>query len=235
MPYRRKRSYRKRASPMWKKYSGFYSRMPVGLNQTFVTPTKIVRMRWTSSFTTLVGTAGAMNSSYYAANDIYNVDGSNHQPFGWDTLRTIYQDWVVLGSKIRLKICQRNTVQAQPTWFVVSWNPQAYATPPTPNYSSIAAYRDAQRGGQVLCPGDYGNDVWTVSATYSPRKAYGNDLFTGDYFYGTSTPASPLSPSTFEVDYGSASGQTLNAGAFEVEVCIDYVVMWGYTKALAIS
>jgi len=59
------------------------------------------------------GTAGAISNYFISANGIFdpNVTGTGHQPMGFDTMMTYYEQYTVMASKITVCFCN-NSLQA---------------------------------------------------------------------------------------------------------------------------
>lgn len=64
---------------------------------------KVVNMRYCAT-QAITGTLGALGTYVFSANSIYDPDvtGIGHQPMGHDTMATLYNHYVVLGSRVRV-------------------------------------------------------------------------------------------------------------------------------------
>lgn len=223
---------------MYKRYTGMRARLPVGMPVTFVTPNKIVRMRWGAQYLSGATVGVLMGLTAFSANDIWSVAGGARQPMGFDQLAQIYNNYVVLGSRIRLAIARSHieppVAVPSSTWFLYWSNTPQNA--PVAAYATVPEYLDAQKGNWVTTPGEYDGNTKYLSCTYAPGKAYGDQLDMGSApaMLGTLirgppvTGTSPLVRNTFHITHSAGlAGQDVPAGAYIITVIIDFVVMLG--------
>lgn len=174
-------------------------------------------------------TLGAINYVNYRANDIFNVDGSSHQPFGWAQLIQLYNNWVVLGSKLTAVATPAQSSGTAPGVGLIM-GADCSSQPSGIVFSSAQEYQEARRGTWRILTFSRDKAGDAVRSTYSFKKLYHTRPEGVDAENWGSTTTSPSDISTFGLwfDDGGVSSGTPNVGAgfYNVQVIIDYYVLW---------
>lgn len=176
--------------------------------------TIITKLRY-CDVVTVSGSAGAIGSQIYAANGIYDPDitGVGHQPMWRDTYAAIYNNYVVLGSKITVTA---TAVQANiPTIFVLQGDDETTA-------GTIITRMEMNNAVSVMLgTRESGDAVNTLTATFEPQEAYGVDAKSD----GASQIAVGLNPTqlwNYNISLQSCDASTTVNWYLKVE--IDYTV-----------
>lgn len=79
-----------------------------------LTRTQMVTHKYAEKVSLDVGANGAISSYWYAANNLYdpNITGVGHQPSTFDTMTTLFNNYIVIGSRISVK-CISGSVVSQ--------------------------------------------------------------------------------------------------------------------------
>lgn len=83
------------------------------VGQSPIAPRLITRLKYSQAFSTSL-TSGLMHDQSFNLNSVYDPDytGSGHQPYGFDTLATIYNKYRVFATKYRVD-CINNAGQGR--------------------------------------------------------------------------------------------------------------------------
>ena len=175
----------------------------------------ITKMRYCDVMS-LSGTTGAIATNAFRANSIFDPDstGVGHQPLYHDTYAAIYDQYVVLGSKITVTFLSRTGAVCFLAGIVCDDDS---------TFSSTTSTRMEQNNSVTIgCgPVTSGCEVNTLTATFSPYEAFGVDA-TDDGSSSTSFGTNP----TEEWFYGVWI-QAADAGSttvVDIKVEIEYTV-----------
>ena len=175
----------------------------------------ITKMRYCDVLS-LSGTTGAIATNAFRANSIFDPDSSGvgHQPLYHDTYAAIYDQYVVLGSKITVTFLSRTGAVCFLAGIVCDDDS---------TFSSTTSTRLEQNNSVTIgCgPVTSGCEVNTLTATFSPYEAFGVDA-TDDGSSSTSFGSNP----TEEWFYGVWI-QAADAGSttvVDIKVEIEYTV-----------
>lgn len=115
-----------------------------------------------------VGIAGVIAKHVYSANNIYDPDvtGTGHQPMMHDLWASLYNHYVVSGSKISVKIVSPYTAATTPT--IVGCMVNDDTTTPT-TWSDVL---EQNRCKSVIAGGGDASKTKIISNTFSARKFY---------------------------------------------------------------
>lgn len=174
---------------------------------------------------TLVSTVGLLDSYTFSANSIHdpNVTGVGHQPMGHDTWASLYNHYVVLGSKITIKVAPKIVASTSMVGVLLT----DAATPP---YSDSDTYQEARKGSVRMISEEQGKPVTLVSK-FSAKKFFNvKDVKDNVNRLGADSNVSPTEQAYYIIWVQSKSG-TINAD-YTVIVQIDYIVSYSEPKDL---
>lgn len=170
---------------------------------------------------------GTTGSYIFSANGMFDpyITGGGNQPLCFDNMTAIYDQYCVIGSKIKVKICQTatNTAASYAGIFI---------NDDTSSPTSLNAGYLADTQSFVILP-QGGVTTKTLSAKFSARKwfSYANPL-AKDSLQGTAA-ANPTEQSYYEIIFGSID-QSSNSGLSFV-VDIEYIAIWTEPKDQSLS
>lgn len=170
----------------------------------------------------------------FAANGVYDPDitGTGHQPYGYDQWSTFYPTWIVLGSKIRVKMVSADTnAPGIPAFFGVSLNNNLLGAW---GASQTALIEQPNTSWRFIQTGPNSQPSRSATQTYSPRKWWG--LVNARDVQGLwgQTNNNPADITYFNVWAAAADGSS-NIGAIRGIVTIDYRVMFKNPNLLVTS
>lgn len=180
----------------------------------------------------ITGAAGVIGSYVFSANGVYdpNVSGTGHQPLGFDTMMTYYEQYTVVGARITVQCCG-NGIQAGT--FAISLAPDTTA----------AVLPDVVENGLVVMKtidgrgtNGTGQRIGSLSLSCDAAKYFGRksktDLLDDVTLSGT-VAANPSEQVYFMVSAWGFSGFSDNT-AFQLTALIEYdVVFWEPRKVAA--
>lgn len=223
-PFQRKKIMRKRRVNRAMGISRFER---IGFPQT-----KIVKMRYTQAFS-LASSAGSVAGQSFYANRVYRPSGLAHDAIGWDLWKTLYNSYVVIGSKMTVRICG-NSYSGSVT--VPLWINTALQDDISFSYDFETLSEQGGCKNKLWCPGSANNSY--LVQTYSPKKFFNiaqvkdNIDNLGATFVG-SPPTGPTRVAYFHVQQQPVD-KTANSTNWYV-VTIDYIVLMSEPSELSKS
>lgn len=165
--------------------------------------------------------AGGMGRYQFSANGMYdpNTTGTGHQPMYFDQLSALYNHYVVIGSKIKVRLVPYNN--AQPCiQFAIFVNDDTNLTPT--NVDGVAEQTNAKLrlypASQAYCA--------VVTEKWSARKTFGPGIMANNALQGSAS-ANPTEQSFFEMVYSTPIGTGMS---WQAEVEIEYIAIWSERK-----
>lgn len=228
MPFKRKRSTRKiyrakRRKPAWKRKTTIQKGLGFSDGQ-------IVRMRYVEEFALDPG-LGSVASYIFRANGLYdpNFSGTGHQPYGFDQWMTYYNQFTVLGS--RIKAIFRNYSSASANGIMVGLQLKDSATVDQTNPNDII--EQGRSKWRLLQPAGGTGDQQTVVKGFSTKRFFQcrDDL---DDIYRGSASADPTEQAYYHVIAGGFNASD-DPVAIRCQVIIDYAVKLNGPKPLVSS
>lgn len=219
--YKKSRKYKKR-KPRRKGYRSLVSNYaPSG-----VSTTRIANMRYVEEIT-INSLTGLMGTHVFSANSIYdpNVTGAGHQPMGHDTWATLYNHYVVLGSKITVKIAPKSQNSTSVVGVYLS-------DAATPAYSNSNQYQEARKGSQRMISIEQGKPVTVVSKLSTKKFFNVTDVKDNLDRLGAVIGVTPVEQAYYTIWCQGKSG--INAD-YSVIAQIDYIVAFSEPKDLSAS
>lgn len=211
-PYRRRR--RRRPSIM---------ATPSGVHTT-----RIVKMRYAST-TNVTSTSGVIGSKVFRANSIFDPDytGTGHQPMGHDTWESLYNHYVVLGSKISVRLMPTSTSNTAPGIAGI------YLTDSTSvPYTVPSSFLEAKKGTYThISPGI--NRLPVVKSFFSAKKYFNvTDVKDNLRSIGAAFGANPTESANFVIWYATLDASTQ---AMSLVITVDYILAVSEPKDLTQS
>lgn len=183
--------------------------------RTFGFPNSIItKMRYCDQIQ-MTSTLGAMTGYVFAANSVFDPDvsGVGHQPMFRDNFAAIYDQYVVIGSKITVRMT--NVTANNTCVFGINGDDDSAG-------SATLATKMEQNNSQwiQLGPTGSGSDTHTITCTFEPTRDFGVDA-KNDGASQTAVGSSPTELWCYQV-WMAASGANTVTAQFTVE--IDYTV-----------
>lgn len=218
---RRKRMYKKSNKSFWGNPT--HDKSPMA--QTFKTTLRYVE----NGINVNPGAAGFADSYVFSCNGLWdpNVSGVGHQPTGFDQLMLMYQEYQVIGAKIRVEFANTDTGAHQTVGIAVMGTATEQVDPRVM----------IENGGckwKTITPRNGSKDYTTIVSAVAPHKWLGRTKSRSvDELKGTSVgnPGQQCYFHIFAQDYG-AGGDTAAVG---LNVQIDYITIFTKPRELALS
>lgn len=166
-------------------------------------------------------TAGATFGTYnISCNSMYdpNITGTGHQPYYFDQMAALYDHYVVIGTKITVKIIP--TTASQPLLVGVYLNDDGTVTPTDINTcceQSKARWKTTNLSG----------DIVRFDLKWSAKKAFGGSILANTELQGTSA-ASPTENQVYTI-FAQHVDKTTNV-SMNVEILVEYIAVWKELK-----
>lgn len=224
--YKKRRSFKRRRVRRVKKAIGVSNVLP-GFPGN-----KIVKLRYGDQFVANPG--GSIWSNTFRCNSIFDPDYTNvgHQPLGHDQWQLFYNHYVVLGAKIWVKACRSigGDTAAPASYITLQLHDTSSFISPSTDFNKML------ENGLVkykLWTPSFGST--SMSMGYSPKKFFNvKDMRDNVTRLGAAFGANPVEDAYWTVTYNPLDNlQTAQAVRFIIR--IDYIVMFGEPKDLAIS
>lgn len=230
---KRKGRGRPRKAPRKQKPNKSFRQMPLPIGG--FPKRKLVKLRYVQEAQINAG-LGTVAYHTISANGIYDPDttGVGHQPMNFDTWMTLYDHYVVLGSKIKVEqVADTNTPSISiPAYFGILKSDSGSRSGTMAPYQLLE-----QRGfrrGAIPATSVYkqsrANGLPAVQATYSAKKWFGltkRAVLANDKLQGTNAK-NPDDGSFYEIC--CASVNLNNPDAFNFLITVDYTVMLSEPK-----
>lgn len=207
--------------------------MPLGFGgskQYGVPESIVVRLRYCDVLT-LTSTAGSLSKYVFRANSLVDPDftGTGHQPMYFDQISALYENYVVLGAKIKVLFSPiADTIAtAQPSGpFRIGLLSEPNGTTSSTT-NTICENTDGKHTFLNLAQG--GNNVKMLTSTYSPVKDL--SLTASDDTVGASISASPTATwfwTAWIQDTGLSSASSCN-----IDVTIEFLARFRRRQDIA--
>lgn len=188
-------------------------------------PTKRVAKLRYSTVVGMGNAVGVVNNYVFRANSGFDPDwsGSGHQPMGWDTWTSLYNEYVVIGSRINVRWKQS---------LVGTYAGVFLSASPTLGYTTASEMIEAQKGTtRLLSPQ---REAGRSFATYSAKKFYNiKDIKDNTDRLGASTGANPAEGAYFQI--WSQAADSSSEFSLLADVLIEYIILFSEPKQLAQS
>lgn len=227
MPRRYKRRRTGRRKYRYKKYktisnTGSVAR-PFGQSQ-------MARHRYATDFTLNPGVGGTTAARIFSANGLYDPDvtGTGHQPLGFDQMQALFNEYLVLGSKIQLKMWNSSTATAL----------QFVGVRHSNSTTVSGTYTDLVENGAMkyrnLTPVSAGGKSYAMIVHQcNPGKMQGvKDLRDEVSLRGVGN-TNPSSEYYWQIFAGATAGQ--DTGPVYCQVVLEYIALWMIPQNVAQS
>jgi len=184
----------------------------------------LTKLRYVEAFT-INPSAGLVNQHVFRANDIYdpNYTGVGHQPMGRDLLASVYQSYIVVGSKITVKFLPTYTSTA-PLQGMVGIRLSASDSSGATDAGTIMEQGNGRYKVLNMRSGNSGNPHTTMTMKFGGKKWFGWKN-SGD---NTAMYAAPVGTSPSERAYflcfAGELGSSADVPEFTCVATIDYIV-----------
>lgn len=222
MPYRKKTTKRVKRKPKRRYRLSYNNGIPAGMPHQ-----RVAKLRYVEEISA-TSTAGGLQTWVWSANSAYDpyYSGVGHQPMGFDTWTSLYNHYVVLGSKC--------TVQYTP-----STNPSnatyvgCYLTDSfTPPYSTYTSFMESQKGSTKIVPRN-STDNTVVQQKFSAKNFFNvTDVKDNIARLGAAVNTNPTEGAYYMCWVQTVDGDTQ---VMNLVVMIDYIVSFSEPKDLAQS
>lgn len=224
---RRKQFYRKKKKKTYKrknyKLSPFRNMGPQ-TGPSGVPRQRIVKLRY-SEAAGLSTTSGVLQTVIMGANDPYDpyTSSGGHQPMGWDTMATMYNEYVVIGSKITCRVMNNSVTNATYCGVYLGANSSA-------DYLYASGMIENRMGTSLLIsPNQDKSRVLTCN--YSAKKFYNvTNISDNKDRLGASVGSSPTEGAFFIIWAQSHDRST--TATFYLDILVEYIVLFSEPKAL---
>ena len=179
-------------------------------HRTYGFPNSIItKLRYVENLT-ISGSAGAVGYKIFAANGLYdpNISDTGHQPMYYDNYTSIYDQYVVLGSKITVHIMNSGTVDVLMFGIVGD------------DDSTISTNTDTlmeQNNSVYTLSGTVNSEPKVLTMTFEPLRDFGVDA-KDDGASSTGIGANPAEMWCYGVWAAAANGSSSIACNFIVEI-----------------
>lgn len=161
--------------------------------------------------------AGVMGSYTFSCNGMYdpNITGTGHQPMYFDQLTALYNHYVVIGSKIRIRILNATSYITKVGFFI---NDDTSVTS-----TNVEAVGEQTQGKMYMLPGNGPSKPLTITAKWSAKKMFGKGVLANSTLQGTAS-SNPSEQSYYVLTIQSADGIATSSVFVDYE--IEYIAMW---------
>lgn len=178
----------------------------------------------------ITSTGGLLNTNQkFLANGLFdcNVALGGHQPMGFDTWASLYNRYVVLGSKIRCEVALTDVGNDGGMYAGIFLDDDSSVT-----YGSLTGLVEARKGNHVTCTNQRAPQY--TSSKYSARAFHNiTDIKDNMYTIGAPVTADPTDKAYYVI-WGE-SIKTAQSNSYTALVIIDYIVEFSEPKDLAQS
>ncbi len=172
----------------------------------------------------ITSSSGLLGKFVFSANSIYDpsTTGTGHQPMGHDTWATLYNHYVVLGSRIMVQVIPSDP--AAPSLIGIYLNED-----PTLEYTNSSSLIEAKKGTwKTIIPSI--TRPQTVTSKFSARKYFNvTDVKDNQNRIGGTMGSNPTENASFIVWYETTDNLSSTVRCI---VTIDYIVSFSEPKNL---
>lgn len=225
--YAKKRRPTKRPARGKRTRRAYHRRPYISNNLSGMPKTRRAILRYTEHVTSITSTVGALGSYVFRANGCYdpNYTSTGHQPMGFDQWAALYNHYVVLGSKMTLKVLpqEANVSPCIIGTILTDGSAVPYSTPGT--------FIEAKRGPYRLFKAT--DRVVSLVQKYSSKKQFNVvDVKDNVDRLGAAVTADPTEEAMFNIWFFTMDNTTASPNLF---VTIDYIVEFSEPKDMTTS
>lgn len=184
-------------------------------------------------------TMNASISSYdvykFRANGMYDPDstGTGHQPYGFDTLASLYDHFTVVGSKITVKPIITSTSNLTPGYLTVLVSDSGGRAAAAFTSGGVPFVIESLGSKIPMLTGRADLNASSTSRMFSAKKFFGVKDIVGESQYRGSSSADPTEQAYYEITQMAAGGNDPASQVYLVQ--IDYIAVWTERKNLGKS
>ena len=201
-----------------KKYKAHEARLIPGLSsKVFGFPNSIItKLKYVDTYI-LTSTTGSIARQDFRANSVYDCDstGAGHQPMYRDTYASVYDQYVVIGSKITVEYCNVSTAANGVMVVGIHTDDDSSSTASLSNMLELNNTIYKQIG-----PTGSGHDSCVLTSTFEPLEFFGVDG-KDDGAASTQVGANPSEEIIYQV---FACNAPSNTSICEILVTLEYTV-----------
>lgn len=236
MPFKRTRPFKKKVMRKLYRRRGYTMRKYKTDPRSMIgfPKQRVVKMRWMENVT--LDSPGGPITRVYSANDINNVFALPvHRPLGYDEWATFYQEWTVIGSRIRVTATFAGNQQAIPiNWGIILSTEQSIP------FTQVSAFvEQGKTKFKIMQPAVNGN-MTRNTLSYSAKKFFNianvkdNKRILGSYFAPGLVVPPPELVSFYNI-WVAAADNSSNVEPINITTTIEYLVLCGGQRPLAQS
>lgn len=218
---KRKRGRKRAYNRVPRNYIGYASGMP---------KTRRAKLRYTT-VSNHTGALATMVNTQFRANGCHDpeVAVGGHQPMAWDNWKALYNHYVVVGSKITVKVSAQHNAARTPT--VVGLYLADDSTIPYTSYDGLIESRKGTYTFVQIAQ----DTVQTLTNTFGAKKFFNlTDVKDNVQRIGTTTEADPTEQAIYYI-YSQSIGMAGTSLDLNIIVTVDYIVDFSEPKDLAQS
>jgi len=204
-------------------------------NQGIVPKTYVAKLRYVEEITLNSGLAAYAVHRFHA-NSLFDPDltGGGHQPYGFDTLMSMYNHFTVIGSKITVKPVLTTTANVIPGYLVVTCSDNGTRVADAYTSGGVPFVMESLGTTRPILVGREALDTKLIAiSTFSAKKFFGVSSIVGQDLYRGNSAANPTELSFFEIAHMAAGAN--DPGSLTFMVTIDYTAVFSERKNLSIS
>lgn len=169
--------------------------------------------------TELTSNLGVITSKLFRANSAFNpsVSSGGHQPYGYDQWALLFNHYVVLGSKITVKVINSIPNGTSPS-YMGCYLSDDITIPYTDAYQLMEAGKGSYR---LNNPGN--NRALTFGSKYSAKKFFNVTNVKDNYRLGAPNNASPDEGAVYHIWFQTGNGST---STVYLSVRMEFIVSW---------
>jgi len=176
----------------------------------------------------LTSTSGVLGSYMFRCNSCYdpNYTFSGHQPMGWDTWTSLYNQYIVTASSINIKVLanQANTAPCAIGCYVTDGTAVGYTTP--------SEFIEAKRGTYRIFNLQAGNST-NLYVPFNTKRFFNvTDVKDNQVNLGSAVTSNPTEEAFYNIWFGTLDGTTEDCN---IMVTLKYHVTFNEPKDLAQS
>lgn len=231
-PSKARRTYTKKRRTYRKNY-----RKPTSIPLSIQPKYRLGRLRYTEQFN-LNATAGTIAYNDLCANGLYdpNLTGVGHQPYGFDQIMTLYNHYVVLGSRITCQFLIDTATSGIPAYAGVALCPTTAVVGAFSNVNHFLESGTVPKKQVIVSNNNMGNSNGKggtrISMNFSTKKYFNRSPRDSDELQGNSS-ANPSEQAIFTVYAASVIGT--DPQNIVCLATIDYICLFTEVQQLAQS
>lgn len=176
--------------------------------------------RYCENVTFNTGAGTGIGFYTFSCNGLYdpNITGSGHQPLYFDQMSALYDHYVVVGSRIRLRVVPDSTSSAKGIRLGCFINDNT-GVPTTTVFDTL----QEQSLAKTICSAPNNNRPLELTHTWSAKKYFSGSILANTELQGTPS-SNPTEQSYYQIFMVATDG--VSALNTFLEVQIEYITVW---------